>query len=174
MGIGTHMHDPSPPSTGGAVAPGAGLAGSAFEGLEQRVVALEGALQRDGWTTVAAAAAQTAVVSQADTARTGIVHEVACDQGTSVVETLEDGAVVSSCAYQEQAEGALYELVLLLNPGVERAVLLPAVLDQGQMDACRSAVDEETDLYSVVVHPTAGRLGAVKHPAPDAFHRDSA
>lgn len=166
------MHDPAPPSSGGGVTPDAGLARDASEMVAQRVVALESVLHRDGWSTVTATTTQPEVVVREDPARVGIVHEVACDQATAVVETLQEGAVVASCAYREQADGRLAEVVLLLNPGVEQAILLPAILDRERLEICRSGSDGETPLYTALRHSTAGRLGEVRHPSPGAFRID--
>lgn len=168
------MHFPSPPSSGSDGAPGVDVPESASDDLAEQVGALEGALRRDGWSTVATIGARPEVVIQADTARIGLVHEVARDQTAAVVATFQDGAVVSSCAYREQVDGRFYEVVLLLNPGVERAILLPTVVDENQLATCRSAADAGTVLYSILAHPTKGRLGAVEHPSPGAFRPDSA
>lgn len=130
-------------------------------------------LRRDGWATATIPATETEVVVHEDANDLWFVHEAPNNQTATAIEVFQDDGLIATCAYQHRQNDHFYELLLLLNPGTEHALLLPIIVETDQLPVAPPVEDSELDLYSIITHPTGDRIGAVQHTTPSEMLPDA-
>jgi len=172
MYIDNYMHYQSPLFSGGDVPTEAIRAGDSCDELDKKLVTVERKLRRDGWQTVAAIDTQTEFIIRDDASEAWFVHEVSSTQTAALAKVFNDGGLIPTYAHQQQCDGQLYELLLLLNPSSEHAILLPTIVETEQLLAA-TPVGDEVELYSVVTHSNGERIGAVQHSTTSSILPDA-
>lgn len=162
---GMHYHTPAPGAGEAPTSPGSGT--SMATEVRPKLMALDAALQRDGWTTITATGPRADISVQADNDRIVLVHEAPPDQVATIVDTIQDEGIITTCPSKVRTTDQLITLLVLLNPGTEHAILLPTAIDDDTIATIKSVLDDQTALYSVLKRPTGTRIGAVKHTTPN-------
>lgn len=107
-------------------------------------------LRRDGWETLATPAPQNTVTTTAEGEQIRVVHKLPREQGQEMVETLQAEGFAPPGIYTRDLEGWLFEVVVLLNPGLERAILLATMFDEDQHRALRDGQQDVERAYSLL------------------------
>ncbi|WP_232703267.1 DUF7529 family protein [Halobacterium wangiae] len=165
------QHPSSWPSNEGESTICDGAPKGALRELCDTVAALERGMQQDGWKTVATTP-HNEVIIRDNATQIWIVHKISLNQETAVAQAVKTEGVVSDCRYIDVCAGWLFELILLLNPGVDQGILLPTIVNNAQVDAITSRPTDSQHIYSLLTCPGGRHLGVVKHNNPESFLPD--
>jgi hypothetical protein len=167
------MHYPSPPANEVERSTEPSKSKTTLDDWSAKLVPLERELRRDGWATTALPATETEVISREDANDVWFVHEAPKTQTATAIDVFQDDGLIATCAYQQRQDDHLYELLLVLNPGAEHALLLPIIVETDKLPVTPPVGETGTDLYSVITHPSGDRIGAVQHTTPSKILPDA-
>jgi len=140
----------------------------AWEGTLEELAALADERRADGWDVVDVAAIHTDPVTPDmgdDEERFGIVYTIADNHADAVIEAFEVGEFTEYQAYGRIVAGYVFQVVELLDPERERALLIASSYDRTRARGLSEAAREHDRLYTHAKTIDGTPLGVVKHEA---------